>query len=139
MQSISTRSNQTRMDTQDVDMSIDISAATSAVETTTGLQIHTYRTLDSLSGTLVVEINHEWLLRFANTTSSPDKKHKYLGFLRSFAKTSPLAVPKPVYITDAFVGYKRIAGDPFYPGDPFDSTEIDRLSDEDKHRIAKQL
>jgi aminoglycoside 2''-phosphotransferase len=120
-------------------VSTDLSAAIEAIESATDLRVHSCKPLDGLSGTLVVEINHEWVFRFPTSQFSAEETQKRLKFLRWFAKRSPLAVPDPVYSTDHFVGYKRIAGDPFLPGDPFDSTEMDRLSKEDKQRIAKQL
>jgi aminoglycoside phosphotransferase (APT) family kinase protein len=44
-----------------------------------------------------------------------------------------LAVPEPAYVTEHFVGYKKIPGTPLYP------SQIDRLRKADKRRIAKQL
>ena len=120
-------------------MSADQSAAIEAIASATGLQIHTYKILGRVSGNLVLEVNDEWVFRFPSARPSPDKTQKQLRFLASFAKRSPIAVPEPVYITDHFVGYRRLAGVPFSPGDPFSPTGMDRLDDEDKQRIAKQL
>jgi aminoglycoside phosphotransferase (APT) family kinase protein len=103
------------------------------------LRIHTHKIVDSPSGNRLVEVNDEWVFRFPGTRPSPDKTQKQLKFLTSFAKRSPVAVPEPVYVTDQFVGYRRIAGAPFSPGDPFSPAKMDGLPEEDRQRVAKQL
>ena len=120
-------------------MPTDQAAVADLIEHATGLRIQTCEIINSLSGNLVVEINGQWIFRFATTFPAPRKTTKQLNFVASFVTRSPVAVPAPAYVTDHFVGYRRIAGDPFSPGDPFTPSEIDRLSEADKRQIAKQL
>ena len=119
-------------------MSPDHSGIAEVIEKATGLQIHSCKTLKSF-GNHVVEVNDEWIFRFPIGRPSADRTQKQLNFLAAFAKRSPLAIPEPVFITGDFVGYRKIGGEPFFPGNPFDATEIDRLPAEDKKRIAKQV
>lgn len=120
-------------------MSVDTSVVAEVIERATGLRIRSCAIVDSLSGNLVVQVNEEWIFRFPAGRTTSGKTQKQLAFLASFAKRSPVAVPDPVYITDTFLGYKRIVGEPFSPADPFSPSELARLRDEDKRRIAKQL
>jgi aminoglycoside phosphotransferase (APT) family kinase protein len=104
-----------------------------SIERATGLTIHTSRVVAHGGESVILEANDEWMFRFPRPGSPRDNAHERLRFLASFAKVSPLAVPDPVYVTEDFVGYRKIAGAPLYP------TRIARLPNEDKLRIAKQL
>jgi len=87
----------------------------------TGLTIDTTRVLQHGAYNVIVEVNDEWVFRFPRRGSPRDNEQERLRFLRSFAKVSPLPVPDPIYVTDDFVGYRKIAGAPLYP------TQIVRL------------
>ncbi len=58
---------------------------------------------------LVIEINNEWIFRFPR-----DKKNRAFYFekifLPIFSKKSPFPVPELEYITDDFIGYRKIKG-----------------------------
>ena len=116
-----------------LDISSDHSATTALIERATGLTIHTYEVINTGAENLIIEVNDEWIFRLPRDRPLQPKDRKQLNFLASFSKRSPLAVPDPVYVTDNFVGYRKIPGSPLY------STQIELLPWEAKEQIAKQL
>jgi len=109
------------------------SAMLEAIERVTGLTVHTYTTSHSLSRTLVFHVNDEWIFRFPKDPSWREKIQKQVSFLPDFAKVSPLPVPELRYVTEQFVGYRKIPGSPLY------RSQIERLRKADRQRIAGQL
>jgi aminoglycoside 2''-phosphotransferase len=107
--------------------------AAESIERVTGLAIQTCKAIRRGATSLVVEVNGEWLFRFPRGQPSWAQLEKRLRFVASFARVSPVAVPEPVYVTEHFVGYRKIAGTPLYP------TRLGRLRQGDRHRIAWQL
>ena len=99
----------------------------------TGLRIDASRVLEHGAYNVIVEVNGEWVFRFPRPGSPRDNAQERLRFLESFSKVSPLAVPDPVYVTDDFVGYRKIPGSHLYP------TQIARLPNADRQRVAEQL
>jgi aminoglycoside 2''-phosphotransferase len=99
----------------------------------TGLTINTCRVFRHGGYNVVVEVNDEWIFRFPRPGSPRENEQERLRFLESFAKVSPLALPIPAYVTDDFVGYRKIAGSHLYP------TQIARLPNVDRQRVAEQL
>ena len=120
-------------------MSSEPFAIIEIIESATGLRIHSSKILSGHSGTLVLEVNDEWVFRFSTSGPWPVKTHKQLDFLARFASRSPVAIPEPAFVTEHFFGYKKIAGNLFTPGDPFSPAEMERLGREDKQHIAKQF
>jgi len=109
------------------------SATTARIEGATGLKIHKRRIINTGAEHLVVEVNDDWIFRLPRQRPVHAKDRKQWNFLASFATVSPIPVPDPVYVTDDFVGYRKIVGTPLSP------TQIETLNDEAKERIAKQL
>lgn len=99
----------------------------------TGLTINTSRVLQGGAYNVIVEVNEEWVFRFPRPGSPRDHEQERLRFLESFARVSPLPVPSPSYVTNDFVGYRKIAGTHFYP------TQIARLLKTEQQRVAEQL
>jgi aminoglycoside 2''-phosphotransferase len=99
----------------------------------TGIRIHAYTLIDRGAENLIIDVDDEWIFRFPRHPSHRDNLGKRLDFLASFSKRSPLAIPEPAYVTEHFVGYKKIPGTPLHP------TQIERLRKDDKRQIAKQL
>src|SRR5689334_600065 len=114
-------------------MLTDRSAMVASIARATGLTFHKSRVVENGAYNVVVEADDEWIFRFPRPGSPRDNAQERLRFLASFAKVSPLAVPDPIYVTDDFVGYRKIVGTPLYP------TQIARLPNDRKRRLAKQL
>jgi aminoglycoside 2''-phosphotransferase len=114
-------------------MTTDHSATAALIQSATGLTIHTYEVVDTGAENLILEVNDEWIFRLPRARSLGAKDRKQLNFLASFSRLSPVAVPNPIYVTDDFVGYKKIVGSPLYP------TYIELLPWEAKEQIAKQF
>ena len=114
-------------------MTRDRGAMSAAIVRATGLTIDTSRVLQHGAYNVVVEVNDEWIFRFPRPASPRDNVQERLHFLASFAKVSPLPVPDPVYVTDDFVGYRKISGSHLYP------TQVARLPNAAKQRVAEQL
>lgn len=51
----------------------------------------------------------------------------------SFSRISPISVPIPKYVGEHFIGYKKIDGESLHP------RQIEKLTKEDRLKIAKQL
>lgn len=81
----------------------------------------------------VVEVNDQWIFRFPKSSVIDKKINKKWNFLNSFSEISPVQVPKPKYITNNLIGYKKIVGDPISPA------QIEKLNNKDKSKIAKQM
>jgi len=82
---------------------------------------------------LIIEINGKWIFRFPRNPISKENTKERLDFLISFAKKSSLKIPTPKYIENNFIGYEKIQGSHPHP------TNIKKLSEKDKLRIAKQI
>jgi aminoglycoside 2''-phosphotransferase len=114
-------------------VSNELSDKLKEIRRVTGLQIHSYNVITRGAESLVIDVEDEWIFRFPRHPSLRDNLGKQWDFLASFSKRSPLAVPEPAYVTEHFVGYKKIPGTPLYP------SQIERLRKDDKRQIAKQL
>lgn len=79
----------------------------------------------------IVEVNGQWIFRFPKSSIIAEKTKKRWNFLKSFSAS--IQVPKPEYITNQLIGYKKILGEPLL------RTQIEKLSDINKSKIAKQL
>jgi aminoglycoside 2''-phosphotransferase len=114
-------------------MSTDCREAIASIERATGLPVRTHKVIDHGAAHLVIEVDDEWIFRFPRGGASSEESPKRWRFLTTFATQSPVAVPEPVYVTDQFIGYRKIAGSPLHPA------HIERLDAGDRQRIAKQL
>lgn len=114
-------------------MPTDPREAIASIERATGLPVRAHRVIDHGAAHLVIEVDDEWIFRFPRGPSSSAETPKRWSFLASFASRSPIAVPEPVYVTDWFVGYRKIPGSPLHPA------QVERLDEGDRQRIARQL
>jgi aminoglycoside 2''-phosphotransferase len=114
-------------------MSADRALMIASIVKATGLTINTSRVIRHGAYNVIVEVNDEWVFRFPRPGSPRAHEQERWRFIESFAKVSPLAVPRPIYVTDDFVGYRKIVGSHLSP------TQIARLPNADKQRVAEQL
>lgn len=103
------------------------------IKKTTGIKIGSYKTINKGGESTIIEVDEKWIFRFPRNTIFKEKIEKRLEFLKYFPKVSPLNVPVPKYIGDGFIGYRKI------PGTHISPTTIERLSEKDRFKIAKQL
>src|SRR2546423_6261025 len=100
-------------------MSADRPTMIASIVRATSLTINTSRFLEHGAYNVIVEVNDEWVFRFPRPGSPRDHEQDRLIFLEGFAKVSPLSVPDPIYVTDDFVGYRKIVGSHLYPTQMF--------------------
>lgn len=96
-------------------MSSGLRATADVIERATGLKVWACKAVNRGAAHRVFEVNGEWVFRFPRGEPSRDhvardRDEKRLHFLAAFAKRSPVAVPMPAYVTEHFVGYRKIAG-----------------------------
>ena len=111
----------------------EIQAEVETIEKSTGIKARSYRIINSGMENLVVDVNDAWIFRFPRTSIFRDNAKQRLRFLASFSNVSPLKIANPEYITDSFVGYKKISGKPFRPAN------LKKLTAQEKTKIAKQV
>ncbi|MDO8592953.1 MAG: aminoglycoside phosphotransferase family protein [bacterium] len=104
-----------------------------SIHKTTGLKVNSYKVINKGAESQIIEVNEKWIFRFPRNHILREKMEKRINFLVSFSKVSPLNVPKPKYIEHSFIGYKRMPGTPFYP------TNIEKFTNKDRLKIARQL
>jgi len=99
----------------------------------TGLEINSYKIINKGAESIIIEINEKWIFRFPRNLKLRKNTKERLNFLISFSKVSPIKIPEPKYIENDFIGYEKIYGKPLYP------SNIYKLNNKDKNKIAKQL
>jgi aminoglycoside 2''-phosphotransferase len=114
-------------------MSTDPSGITALIERATGLTVRTSALIDTGAEHQILEVNDEWIFRLPRQRPPRPNERTRWDFLAAFAKRSPVAVPDPVYVTDDFIGYRKLAGAPLHPA------QVECLNREAKARIAEQL
>ncbi|MEM7801682.1 MAG: aminoglycoside phosphotransferase family protein, partial [Chloroflexota bacterium] len=72
--------------------------------------IDSYKVIDSGWTNLVIEINDQWIWRFARDRSNPQTALEG-AFLPAFSDVSPLPIPTPVWQGEDFIAYKKIKGE----------------------------
>ena len=77
-------------------------------------QVESYKIIRSGWSNVVVEINDQWIFRFAR-----DKKNTQCAverdFLTKFEKISPVTIPSIVKSGEDYIAYRKIAGERFAP------------------------
>ncbi|MBD3244904.1 MAG: phosphotransferase [Candidatus Moranbacteria bacterium] len=95
-------------------------------------EIKNFKINETGEDNLVIEINNEWIFRFPRDKNSGvfyfEKK-----FLPLFSKKSPVPIPDLKYITDDFIGYKKIKGS------LLNKNLFQSLNSKEKNEIAKKF
>src|SRR5258708_3866264 len=111
----------------------EIQSKIKEIQKSTRIKVRSYKIRNSGMENLAIEVNDAWIFRFPRTSTLRENAKQRLHFLSSFSKISPLKIPNPEYITNSFVGYKKIPGKPFRP------VNLKGLTTQERIKIAKQL
>ena len=103
------------------------------IQKATGQKINSYKVINAGGESLVIEVNGVWIFRFPRNQILKDKTKEQLNFIASFSKVSPLQLPAPRYIEQDFIGYKKIPGKPLY------KTNLKKLTEQERVKIAEQI
>ncbi|HWW38689.1 aminoglycoside phosphotransferase family protein [Pedobacter sp.] len=111
----------------------ELSKKIEEVKKITGLKVNSYKVITSRAKNFIIEINKIWIFRFPKNSIIKKETKKRWNFLASFSEISPIQVPKPEFITNHLIGYRKISGEPLLP------TQIEKLNNKSKLKIAKQI
>lgn len=91
-------------------MTNDLSSIIDQVRRVFPLAIKSVQVHEGGDDFLVLEVNQEWMFRFPRNASAQEALQREKLFLPQFEKISTIAVPKIQYMSDNFIGYKKISG-----------------------------
>jgi len=96
-------------------------------------EIDTYTLHEGGDDFVILEVNQSWMFRFPRNSASSAAMKIETNFLSEFGPVSPLPVPARNYISDGFVGYRKIQGE------QLSFALFANLSKSARARVAQQL
>lgn len=103
------------------------------IQNQTDLTITSLKSHPQSNESHILEVNEQWIFLFPKTETVLKKLLDRVKFQKNFSKISPLRIPVPEYISDNFIGYRKIEGTHPTP------KMIEQLSREPKISLAKQF